>query len=72
MRNARDRKLPDKAGTGEIVIIMMVIDTTIMIGSVDPNSKINVTKKETLKLKNKVELTVVEVAKTVAMKTEIA
>ena len=71
MWSARDRKLPE-VGTGEIVIIMMVIDTTIMIGSVDPNSKINVTKKETLKLKNKVELTVVEVAKTVAMKTEIA
>jgi hypothetical protein len=62
MQNARDRRLPDKVGTEEIaiIIIMMVIDTTIMIG-VDPNG----TKKETLKLKNKVELTVVEVAKTV-------
>jgi len=64
IRNARDKKLPE-VGTGEIATITtMVIDTTIMIG-VDRN----VTKRETLKLKNKVELTVVEVAKTV---TEVA
>lgn len=64
MRNARDRKLPE-VGTGEIVtIITMVIDTT-MIGVVE----INDTRKGTPKLKNKVELTVVEVAKTV---TEVA
>lgn len=49
--------------TGETIAIittMMVIDTTIMIGA-DHNG----TKKETLRLKSKEGLTVVEVAKTV-------